>query len=388
VVINPKEYIAILKQKTSNTVSRRNLLEGGLAICAGSVLGSKAGFANDSPIDDRQSTQTDKQPDKLGSFTQPDAARLQNILADFADAAGKLDRLKAAVVSLDHQTIFGEAFRGPALDRAVNIKSISKSVVATLLGIARQKSVISSLNQTLTDLTPGLLPPGVRPRVAELTLEDLVTMRAGLERTSGRSYGVWVNSDNWIHHVLSRPFVDEPGGSMLYSTGSTHVLGAVLSELTDSSLYRLANDWLGKPLGIDFARWTRDPQGYYIGGNEMSLSPLHLAKLGELYLANGAVDDRMLLDPDWVTDAFTPRTRSMFSGDGYGYGWFLRDLAGVPAAYARGYGGQVLHVLPDLSLVVAITSDTNQRARSNGYMRVLHNLVAEKLVAPLNSSGG
>jgi len=119
----------------------------------------------------------------------------------------------------------------------------------------------------------------------------------------------------------------------------------------------------------------------------MSLSPLHLVKLGELYLANGVVDGRVLLDPNWVPDAFTQRTRSMFSGDGYGYGWFLRDLAGVPAAYARGYGGQVLHVLPDLSLVVAITSDTSKRSRSNRYMRVLHDLVAKKLVAPLSSHG-
>jgi len=337
------------------------------------MLDSKAGLADDSLIDQRQTTHTGTLVSRLAdtreSYTQPDAAQLQTILDDFADAARKQDRLKAAVVSLGQQTVFGEAFRGPALDRAVNIKSISKTVVATLLGVARQRSVINSLQQTLNDLTPELLPPGVRPRVAELTLEDLVTMRAGLKRTSGRSYGVWVNSDNWIHHALSLPFVDKPGGSMLYSTGSTHVLGAVLSELTDSSLYRLANDWLGKPMGIDFARWTRDPQGYYIGGNEMSLSPLHLVKLGELYLANGVVDGRVLLDPNWV------------------YGWFLRDLAGVPAAYARGYGGQVLHVLPDLSLVVAITSDTSKRSRSNRYMRVLHDLVAKKLVAPLSSHG-
>jgi len=185
--------------------------------------------------------------------------------------------------------------------------------------------------------------------------------------------------------VLSRPFVDEPGGRMLYSTGDTHVLGAVLSQLTGRSLYELANDWLGKPLGIEFAPWTRDPQGYYLGGNEMALSPLHLVKLGELYLANGVINGQKLLDTNWVQDAFTPRTRSVYSGDGYGYGWFLRQLADEPAAYARGYGGQVLHVLPKMSLAVVITSDEKQRARSNGYMGVLHKLVAEELVAPLKS---
>lgn len=315
---------------------------------------------------------------------EPDPLHLQAILADFADAAKKQDRLKAAVVSLGGQPVFGEAFRGPAIDHAVNIKSISKSVVATLLGIARQRSVIDSFEQTLGELAPELLPKGASARVADLTLENLVTMRAGLERTSGSAYGVWVNSNNWIHHALSRPFVDEPGGRMLYSTGDTHVLGAVLSQLTGRTLHELANDWLGKPLGINFAPWTRDPQGYYLGGNEMSLSPLHLVKLGELYLANGEIDGVKLLDPSWVQDAFTQRTQSVFSGDGYGYGWFLRDLADVPAAYARGYGGQVLHIVPSMSLAVAITSDKTQRARSHGYMSVLHNLVADTLIEPLS----
>jgi len=305
------------------------------------------------------------------------------MLAEFANTAKSQDRIKSVVVSLDGQTIFAQALRGPAVDQAVNIKSVSKTVVATLLGVARQRSVIDSLDQTLGELTPELLPDGASSQVANLTLEDLVTMRTGLERTSGRAYGAWVNSNNWIHHVLSRPFVDEPGGRMLYSTGDTHVLGAVLTQLTGRSLYQLANDWLGKPLGIDFAPWTRDPQGYYLGGNEMSLSPLHLAKLGELYLANGEINGNKLFDSSWVLNAFTQRTHSVYSGDGYGYGWFLRELAGVPAAYARGYGGQVLHVLPSMSLAVVITSDVTQRARSHGYMGTLHALVAEKLVEPL-----
>lgn len=312
-----------------------------------------------------------------------DLAGLQAILANFKAAAIRQDRIKSVVVSLNGQTILAEALRGPAIDTAVNIKSVSKSVVATLVGIARQRAVISSLQQTLGELAPELIPKGASAQVATLTLEDLVTMRAGLERTSGRGYGVWVTSENWIQHVLSRPFVDEPGGRMLYSTGDTHILGAVLTQLTGKSLYKLANDWLGKPLGIDFAPWTRDPQGYYLGGNEMSLSPLHLIKIGELYLNNGLVNGMKILDSNWVQDAFTARTQSVYSGDGYGYGWFLRKLDGVQSAYARGYGGQVLHVLPSMTLSVAITSDETQRAPSNGYMGLLHYLVEENLVAPL-----
>ena len=281
-------------------MSRRQLLTRGAAVITGSMLSHRAGYASD-----------DNTLPVAETFAIPEEDRLQGVLAGFEKAAAQQDRIKAVVISQNAEIIFGRAFRGPSIDRAVNIKSVSKSVVATLLGIARQRSVISTLEQTLGELTPQLLPPGAPSRVADLTLQDLVTMRAGLERTSGRAYGVWVNSDNWIHHVLSRPFVDEPGGRMLYSTGDTHVLGAVLSQLTGRTLYQLARDWLGKPLGIDFSPWTRDPQGYYLGGNEMALSPLHLVKLGELYLANGVVDGNKLLDTNWVQDAFTPRTHNL-----------------------------------------------------------------------------
>ena len=294
--------------------SRRDLMTRSVALGASVLLGSGVTKANEV---------LDPSNVKSSANAFHDSKKLQTTLANFATEAEKQSRLKATVVSLNGETILAKAFRGPPVERAVNIKSVSKSVVATLLGVARQQSVVQSLNQTLGELAPEILPKGVDERVANLTLEDLVTMRAGLERTSGSAYGVWVNSRHWIHHVLSRPFVDEPGGRMLYSTGDTHVLGAVLSQLTGRSLYKLANDWLGKPLGIRFDPWTRDPQGYYLGGNEMSLSPLHLAKLGELYLGNGVFNGQKVLDTNWVQDAFTARTRSVYSGDGYGYGWFL-----------------------------------------------------------------
>jgi len=371
-----KKHTPSLVGPSTTQESRRELLSHSMAIGASLLFGPGLSKANGTLAPSNVESS-----DNAGY----DSQKLQAVLSNFAQLASKQSRLKAVVVSLNGETVLAQAFRGRPIDRAVNIKSVSKSVVATMLGVARQQSVVQSLDQTLGELVPQMLPKGVDDRVANLTLDDLVTMRAGLERTSGPAYGVWVNSRNWIHHALSRPFVHEPGGNMLYSTGSTHVLGAVLSELTGRSLYRLANVWLGKPLGIRFDPWTQDPQGYYLGGNEMSLSPLHLVKLGELYLSNGVINGTQVLDADWVQDAFTPRTRSVFSGDGYGYGWFLRNLAGVPAAYARGYGGQVLHVVPSMSLSVAITSDERQRARSHGYMSVLHDLVANHLIAPLAS---
>lgn len=76
--------------------------------------------------------------------------------------------------------------------------------------------------------------------------------------------------------------VGVPGDGMLYSTGSYHVLGAVLSEVSGKSLLSLARERLGSPLGFAVPAWTRDPQGRYLGGNEMALisDPTQLARSG------------------------------------------------------------------------------------------------------------
>lgn len=296
------------------------------------------------------------------------------------DRARSLDQLHAIVIGQGGEVVAAEAFRGPAVDRPVNVKSVSKTVVAALAGIAIDAGALPGPGARLGDVAPGLIPRGADPRVADLTIADLLTMQAGLERTSGGNYGGWVSSRNWVADALSRPMVAEPGSRMLYSTGSYHVLGAVLSEVTGRSLLELARDGLGRPLGIDVPAWTRDPQGRFMGGNEMAMSPLGMFRFGEVYRQGGTVDGMRVLSEDWVAASLVPRTRSFFSGDAYGYGWFLRRVGRHDVAYARGYGGQMIFVVPTLGLTVAITSDPNRPARSDGHVGDLQRLLAETIL--------
>ncbi len=300
--------------------------------------------------------------------------------ARVADAARALPQMHALVVSLDGQEVLAQAFRGPGLDRAANVKSVSKSVVALCLGAAIDRGVIPSVQATLAEVAPDLIPPSADPRVSGITLENLVTLRAGLERTSGGNYGEWVSSSDWVADALSRPIVAPPGARMLYSTGSTHVLGAALSEAAGNDLLSLAREWLGDPLGIEIPAWTRDPQGYYLGGNEMALTPRAMLRLGEMVRRGGTWDGRQVLSRDWIEASLTPATRSPFSGLSYGYGWFLRDTRQGRLALARGYGGQVIATTWGGALTVAITSDPNQPARSEGYFGDLMRFLEEEVL--------
>ncbi|MGR3494051.1 serine hydrolase domain-containing protein [Citreimonas sp.] len=288
------------------------------------------------------------------------------------------DRLRAAIADLPQlhslqvarggDVIFAEAPRGPGLDRLANIKSCSKSLVALLLGTAIERGEIASVESTLAEVAPSVLPADATDGAGAITMEDLVTLRAGLERTSGGNYGAWVSSRNWLADALSRPMVAEPGGRMLYSTGSTHILGAALAEASGESLLSLARARLGDPLGIEIPAWTRDPQGYYLGGNEMALRPTAMLRIARMLRDGGRWDGTQVIPADWIEASLRPRARSPWSGMSYGYGWFLTDTG---YALARGYGGQIIAANRDRGLAVAITSDPTLPARSEGYFGAL-----------------
>lgn len=169
-----------------------------------------------------------------------------------------MPQLHSLLIRRGDDIVFAEALRGPGHDRLANIKSCSKSIVALLLGAAIDRGEIASVEATLGEVAPAIIPKNATPGDAEITMADLVTLRAGLERTSGVNYGEWVSSRNWLADALTRPTVAEPETRMLYSTGSTHILGAALAETAGKSLYTLARDRLGRPLGINLPCWTRD----------------------------------------------------------------------------------------------------------------------------------
>jgi CubicO group peptidase (beta-lactamase class C family) len=176
-------------------------------------------------------------------------------------------------------------------------------------------------------------------------------------------------------------FADDPGGRMLYSTGSTHLLSAILMRETGTDTQALANEWLA-PAGVRVSNWTRDPQGIPLGGNETAMTPASLLALGELYRRGGLAEDgERILSEDWIEQSWTRRTASRFTGDSYGYGWFTREMGGHQVHYGWGYGGQMIYVVPSLELTVAITSSPEEPSGRSGYRNDLHRLV-ESLIIP------
>jgi len=296
--------------------------------------------------------------------------------------AAALEPLETVMVSVDGEIVAERGYDGNGVDDPTNIKSASKTIVSALVGIAIDRGEIDSVDQKIADFLTEDFPDDADPRLADITIGNLLSMQAGLAPTSGANYGRWVASRNWVRAALDQPFEDEPGGRMLYSTGSTHLLSAILTEATGSSTLALARDWFADVDDFGIGGWERDPQGIYLGGNQMAMSPRSLLAFGEVYRNGGLAENgARVVSADWISQSWTPRTSSRFTNDGYGYGWFLREIGGEDVRYAWGYGGQMLYVVPSLDLSVVMTSDENSPAASTGHRDDLQDLLAEIIAA-------
>ena len=279
-------------------------------------------------------------------------------------------------------------FNGARATRAANVKSVSKSIISALVGVAIDRGMVPGPETPIRTYFPEIATDK-DARKQRITIEDLLTMRSGLESTSNRNYGAWVQSRNWVQHALAKPLFAEPGTEMEYSTGNTHLLSAILTKATGASTWQFAQDSLAKPLGFTLPRWPQDPQGIYFGGNDMLLTPRQMLSFGELYLRHGRISVKgsdpttQVVPRKWIEQSFVPRGVSPISGNQYGYGWWMRELAGHQAYFAWGFGGQYIILVPDLDLVVVTTSASTVAEDRRSHRRTLFELVEDLVIAPV-----
>lgn len=311
----------------------------------------------------------------------------KQVFTDALRTAEQMPRLHSLLVSQNGELIVEKYFNGRSARRTANVKSVSKSIMSALVGIAIDQGHVTGLDQPISDFAGELLPTNSGTPKDNITVGNLLSMQAGLETTSFYNYGAWVLSDDWIDFALQRPLQAPPGTKLQYSTGNTHLLSAILTEATGKSTLAFAREVLGKPLGFELAAWPQDPRGVYFGGNNMELTPRQMLAFGELYLNNGQANGRQVISADWIQTSLQPLAESAREeGRFYGYGWWMRDMAGVQTTFAWGYGGQFILLVPELSLVVVTTSSSLPGDNRRSHIRGLYDLLEYQIVQPLRET--
>jgi CubicO group peptidase (beta-lactamase class C family) len=252
-------------------------------------------------------------------------------------------------------------FGGYDANRKNNMQSVGRSFTGTLIGIALDKGYIDGTDHRVLDYFPERTFANLDEQKKAITMEDVLTMRSGLEwREGSGDLEETMQSKDWPQSLLDRPVVAPPGSTWNYCSGCSHILSAILQKVTGMNTQDFAEQYLFKPLGIFAGKWMTDPAGLAFGAGGFNLTARDMAKLGYLYLRNGQWDGQQIVSVDWVKRA-TQRYASVDEHFGYGYHWFtVTSLGGHTGYAALGGGGQIILVIPDLDLVIVTTANTEE----------------------------
>jgi len=281
-------------------------------------------------------------------------------------AIAGIPQLSSFILYQNDEFLREQYSNGAGRNRFSNIKSASKSLISALTGIAISQGYIEHLDQPIDTWLGDYFEHIDDERKRDITVRHLLTMSTGLESTSFSNYGKWVVSPDWIAYALNAELHHQPGTRMVYSTGDSHLLAAVLTRAAGMDLRSFAGKYLLQPAGIQIGGWDKDPSGFYFGGNNMALTPGGLLEIGRLYLNKGMLNGKQILSKTWVEESLTSHFENISwnsRGHDYGYLWWHNRFSDTNVWFAWGYGGQYVFVVPELDAVVVFTANPDSRSR-------------------------
>lgn len=321
-------------------------------------------------------------PDELGIDPEVFAAAAERI-------AGEAPSLSALVTTVGGRIVDEWYADGVDDGDSTDIWSSTKSVTSMITGIAIGDGLFA-LDSRLGDLIPDRIPADADPGTPDITVRDLLTMTAGWDWEGTVDYANLDTADDYAARTLALPIVGTPGQSFTYNSGCAHVLSLVIAEASGQSLRDYADERLFAPIGVEVDDWLETAQGETAGGWGLTITPRQMASIGYLMLNDGAWDGAQVVPADWVTESTAGQSNPIPENDfgggtGYGYLWWLDEVAGAPAYFSLGYGESSIMVVPDLDLVmVAATADVPALAAAGEQARprpIMRDLIAPAVAA-------
>jgi CubicO group peptidase (beta-lactamase class C family) len=271
-----------------------------------------------------------------------------------------------------------------------DLRSVTKSVVSALVGVASSSGAIPSLDAPLLGYFPEYKDLDV-PERRRITIRHALMMSVGLEWNEDIPYTDPTNDEiamtrsrDPLHYVLARPIVSAPGTSWRYNGGTTQVLGTIVQRATKQPLAEYARAMLFSPLGITESEWLGSLAGVPAAASGLRLRPRDLAKFGSLYLHDGRWNGRQILPREWVYES--TRRRLTFPGQearGYAYHWWHAcyptpsGVAEVPTAV--GNGTQRIFLLRAQQTVATVLAGRYNDFTSNPPERLLLDFILPAL---------
>ena len=313
-------------------------------------------------------------------------------LAQAFENASQIEDLQGLVVARNGEIVAEKYFNstGPDPDPNLHVMSVTKSITATLVGIAIEKGFIESVNQKVSEFLPDESEI-MNPELGEVTIRNLLSMTCGQD---WHEIGVpsefmdFVHAPNQVEYIFQKPMINTPGTIFNYSDGGAHLVSVILTKATKMSTSEFADTYLFNLMGIGDKPWYTDRQGYNYGGVRLCLGNHDMIEIGNLYLNDGFYNGQQIVSSAWIDTVTSLKINTNnlipFLSD-YGYFWWLGNAHGYDFFCANGYGGQFIFVVRDLDLVVSSRTSyriSEPKAGQNWYSVL--NVIVNQILPAVN----
>lgn len=287
--------------------------------------------------------------------------------------ASKLETLYGLLVIKNGYLIAEGYFNKGSVDQLSGRQSATKSVTSALVGVALDQGYLSSVDQKMMDFFPEYTGQITDPRKRQITIRDLLQMRAGYpdEERTPPYFEILFFQDNWhlLPHLVDFPLTCDPGTAFQYSNLTSHILGAIVARACDRDLLSLAQEHLFSPMNASVGSWTADADNYNLGCSEIHVTARDMARFGQLYLDEGEYEGEQILSSDWVKASLKKYSENIkvggwwtsrygsFRNLEYGYQWWSAEAGRHRFDFALGHGGNYIILLHDLDMVIVTTAD-------------------------------
>lgn len=293
------------------------------------------------------------------------------LVAELYLDAAELETLYGLLVIKNGYLIAEKYFHEGSARQKARLQSVTKSYTSALVGIALEQGCLSSVDQKMIDFFPELADQITDPRKKEITIREMLQMRAGYP---------WEESTSALFEMLYHGFrpsllvdvslVSDPGTRFAYSNLTSHLLGVIVARACEADLKSFAQEHLFAPLDAEVGDWIQDWEGYYNGHADLHFTARDVAKFGLLYLNDGAYEGHQVVPAGWVRESLQSYSEDInsagiqassvgryFRDVGYGYQWWSARVGERRFNLAWGHGGQFIVLLDEFDVVMVVTSD-------------------------------
>jgi len=286
----------------------------------------------------------------------------QNLEKEIFD--GNFGLMHSVLIVNDNKLIVEKYYNKWQKDTIHDIQSATKSVASALIGIAIDKGFIKSVNKKMVSMFADFTFDRSDSLKKTIRLKDMLTMSAGIQwneqtimyNEPGNSLtDMYALEKNWIEYILKLPVTDTPGTKFNYSSGISILLGKIIEQSTKMSVQKFAEKYLFGPLGIQKYHWSEYFGVAHCGGG-LYLTPLDMAKIGNLYYNEGSLEGKQIISKNWIKESLLPRFRTDYKTS-YGYQWWIMDslFDFRPVPFASGNGWQFIFIIKEFKMVVVTT---------------------------------